>query len=58
MKFKIISKGAAVFLVSGLLAGCGSQTQETLVSQTEAVQSESVSEAKTFRVRKQLQRRV
>ena len=46
MKFKIISKGAAVFLVSGLLAGCGSQTQETLVSQTEAVQSESVSEAK------------
>ncbi len=47
MKFKIISKGAAVFLVSGLLAGCGSQTQETLVSQTEAVQSESVSEAKT-----------
>ncbi len=46
MKFKIISKGAAVFLVSGLLAGCGSQTQETLVSQTKAVQSESVSEAK------------
>ena len=46
MKFKIISKGAAVFLVSGLLAGCGSQTQETLVSQTEAMQSESVSEAK------------
>ena len=46
MKFKIISKGAAVFLVSGLLAGCGSQTQETLVSQTKAMQSESVSEAK------------
>lgn len=46
MKFKIISKGAAVFLVSGLLAGCGSQIQETLVSQTKAMQSESVSEAK------------
>ena len=46
MKFKIISKGAAVFLVSGLLEGCGSQTQETLVSQTKAMQSESVSEAK------------
>ena len=46
MKFKIISKGAAVFLVSGLLVGCGSQTQETLVSQTKAMQSESVSEAK------------
>ena len=46
MKFKIISKCAAVFLVSGLLAGCGSLTQETLVSQTKAMQSESVSEAK------------